>query len=66
MWRLTEEDDACLLSLCQGIVDVSFKQPRRHSAPGKVCEYIGGTGEERREWERTREDIVKRITNVYT
>ena len=38
MWRLTEEDDACLQSLCQGIVDVSFKQPRRHSAPGKVCE----------------------------
>lgn len=32
-WLLQEGSYSCLLSLCQGIVDVTYKQSRRHSAP---------------------------------
>ncbi len=32
-WLSVEGMYSCLLSLCQGIVDVAYKQPRRSSAP---------------------------------
>ena len=35
-WLIREENYSCMLSLCQGIVDMAFKQPKGSSAVNKV------------------------------